>query len=141
MFYRYHATLQDDPDGGIIVTFDDVPEAITAGETREEALSNAREALALALRGILQAGRRLPQPVSTAGAPVALDADIAAKLALIQAFRESGLTKSELARRLRKSENEARRLLDPDHPSKIGVLQQALRVLGLEIAVTVGRAA
>jgi len=141
MFYRYFATLQDDPDGGIIVTFDDVPEAITAGETREEALSNAREALALALRGILQLGRSLPQPASSTGIPVALDADIAAKLALIQAFRESGITKSELARQLEKSENEARRLLDPDHPSKIGALQDALRALGMEIEVAVRRAA
>ena len=141
MFYRYFATLQDDPDGGIIVTFDDDPEAITAGETREEALSNAREALALALRGILQLGRSLPQPASSTGIPVALDADIAAKLALIQAFRESGITKSELARQLEKSENEARRLLDPDHPSKIGALQDALRALGMEIEVAVRRAA
>lgn len=141
MFYRYHATLQEDPEGGIIVTFDDVPEAITAGETREEALSNAREALALALRGIMQAGRNLPQPVASTGVPVALDADVAAKLALIQAFRDSGITKSQLARQLGKSENEARRLLDPDHPSKIGVLQDALRALGMEIEVAIRRAA
>jgi len=141
MFYRYFATLQDDPDGGTIVTFDDVPEAITAGDSQEEVLSNAREALALALRGILQSGRSLPVPTAAVGVPVALDADVAAKLALIQAFRESGLTKSELARKLGKSENEARRLLDPDHPSKIGTLQEALRALGMEIEVTVRRAA
>lgn len=141
MFYRYYATLQDDPDGGMIVTFGDVPEAITAGETREEALSNAREALALALRGILEAGRKLPQPTTSAGVPIALDADIAAKLALIQAFRDRGISKSELARQLGKSENEARRLLDPDHPSKIGALQDALRALGMELEVAVRRAA
>ncbi|WP_375706565.1 type II toxin-antitoxin system HicB family antitoxin, partial [Bartonella sp. AA33NXGY] len=48
MEYTYQAKLESDPDGGFIVTFPDVPEAITAGENRVEALENAVEALGLA---------------------------------------------------------------------------------------------
>ncbi|MDI6025476.1 type II toxin-antitoxin system HicB family antitoxin [Corticibacterium sp. UT-5YL-CI-8] len=141
MLYAFHATIEDDPDGGFLVTFADVPEAITAGDTRDEALENAREALSLALRGIAQDGRDLPEPRAGKGIPIAVEPDVAAKLALIEAFRHAGIAKHDLARRLGKSENEARRLLDPDHNSKIGPLQEALRALGREIVITVQDAA
>ena len=141
MDYTYKAIVTPDPDGGFLIGFADVPEAITAGEDRREAMTNAREALGLALRGILKSGRNLPQPNATEGVPVAVDANIAAKLAVVLAFRKAGISKSELARRLGKTENEARRILDPDHTSKIGLLQEALRVLGHEIVVTVRTAA
>lgn len=141
MLYLYMATVEDDPHGGFIVTFADVPEAITAGDTREEAMDNAREALGLALRGILQDDRDLPRPEASDGVPVAVAADEAAKLAVVQAFREAGISKAELARRLGKTETEARRILDPDHGTKIGLLQDALRVLGQEIVISVREAA
>ena len=41
----YPAALIPDPDGGFTVTFRDVPEAITEGDTREEALSNIADAI------------------------------------------------------------------------------------------------
>lgn len=141
MDFTYQATLEDDPDGGFVVTFADVPEAVTAGDTRAEALENAREALGLALRGILQQGRNLPASTATEGTPVAVDADVAAKLAVVVAFRAAGISKTELARRLGKTENEARRILDPDYGTKIGLLQDALRVLGQEIVIRVREAA
>ncbi|MEA3536506.1 type II toxin-antitoxin system HicB family antitoxin [Rhizobium sp. CC-YZS058] len=141
MEFTYHATLKPDPDGGFLVTFADVPQAITAGETRDEALAQAREALSLALRGVLASGEALPISQARDGVPIAVEADVAAKLALVQAFRASAISKTDLARRLGKSENEARRLLDPDHPSKIGALQDALRTLGREIVVSVRDAA
>lgn len=141
MNYTYQAKVEEDPDGGFIVTFADVPEAITAGDTFEEAIISAREALGLALRGILQDGRDIPWPEAIEGVPVAVSADEAAKLAVIQAFRQAGISKSELARRLGKTETEARRILDPDHGTKIGLLQEALLALGQEIVVTVRKAA
>ncbi len=52
MEYTYQAKLESDSDGGFIVTFPGVPEAITAGENRTEALENAVESLGLALRSL-----------------------------------------------------------------------------------------
>jgi antitoxin HicB len=141
MLYQYMATVEEDPDGGFLVTFADVPEAITAGDTLEESMDNAREALGLALRGILQDDRDLPRPEARDGVPVAVAADEAAKLAVVQAFRKAGISKAELARRLGKTETEARRILDPDHGTKIGLLQEALRALGQEIVISVREAA
>jgi antitoxin HicB len=141
MRYVYMANLETDPDGGMLVTFADVPEAITHGETLSEALSNAREALGLALRGIVQEGRATPEPLAVDGVAVAVDAEEAIKLAVIEAFREAGISKRELARRLNKSENEARRILDPDHPSKLSQLQDAMQALGKTIVISVLEAA
>ena len=42
----------DKNDGGFVVTFPDIPEAITQGNTVEEALAMAHEALETALRGL-----------------------------------------------------------------------------------------
>jgi antitoxin HicB len=49
---KFPVTLtSDETDGGFVVTFPDIPEAITQGETREEALAMAQEALEAALEG------------------------------------------------------------------------------------------
>ncbi|WP_137132649.1 type II toxin-antitoxin system HicB family antitoxin [Rhizobium sp. FY34] len=141
MDYIYRAILIPDPDGGMVVTFPDVPEAITFGADRTEALESAREALALALRGIAAEGRELPAPTEGEGFPVAVPAEVATKLAVISAFRKAGISKSELARRLDRRETEARRILDPDHPTKLGLLTDALRVLGQDIVISVRQAA
>lgn len=45
----FPAALSPDPDGGFTVTFRDMPEAITEGDTREEALLRAEAALESAL--------------------------------------------------------------------------------------------
>ena len=62
-------------------------------------------------------------------------------IALIEAFAASGITKSELAKRIGKAETEARRILDPDHPTKAATMQAALAVLGKSVVVTVRNAA
>lgn len=59
------------------------------------------------------------------------------KLAVIIAFKSEGLPKSELARPLGKAETEARRILDPDHPTKLYLLEAALAVLGKKILITI----
>ena len=62
---------------------------------------------------------------------------LTAKVALRQAMKAQDVSASELARRLDLDEREVRRLLDPDHPSKIDRLDAALRLLGRRIIVQV----
>lgn len=141
MEFCYRATIEANPDGGFLVSFEDVPEALTEGKTIEEACVNAVEALGLALRGILAENRPLPRPQATQGIPIAVAADDALKLAVINSFRLAGITKTELARRLGKQEVEARRILDPDHATKVATMQEAMRALGKTIIVSVMEAA
>ena len=141
--YRYLARLEPDPEGGFVVTFPDVPEAITGGADEAEARANAAEALGLALRGILQLGRTLPRPAAKGRGlvPVAIDPETAFKLAVIEAFGTAGISKSELARRLGRGETQARRILDPDHPTGLPLMKAALAVLGKQAVVSITDAA
>lgn len=141
MEFQYLANVDADPDGGYLVTFADVPEAVTHGVDMNDAMRSASEALGLALRGYLVEGRELPHPAATEGVPVSVDAEDALKLAVIIAFNEAKISKTELARRLHKTETEARRILDPDHGTKLGQMQDALRALGKTIVISVREAA
>ncbi|ATO57163.1 type II toxin-antitoxin system HicB family antitoxin [Bartonella sp. 1-1C] len=142
MEYTYQAKFETDPDGGFVVTFPDVPEAITAGENRVEALENATEALGLALRSYLMRNLPLPTPQQHKDlVAVTVDAWNALKLAVIEAFNKADITKTELANRLSKKETEARRILDPNHPTKLQTLEQALTVLGKRVVITIKDAA
>lgn len=143
MDYSFKADIRPDPDGGYLVTFPDVPEAITQGDDLADAKRSAADALGLALRGYLAAGKPLPCTSTTGGnlVEIAVEADDAMKLAVIEAFQAAGITKSELARRLGKGENEARRILNPDHATGLGLLSAALKALGKQVVVSVRDAA
>jgi antitoxin HicB len=127
----------DEADGGFVVTFPDLPEAITQAEDAAGALHEAADALEEAIAGRIRRGDPIPRPSTTAGSGlyVPVPALTAAKAALCLALRESGLSKSELAARLGCDEKEVRRLLDPRHPSKLPRIERALSALGKSLAV------
>ena len=140
--YAYRASFEPGEDPAVtVITFPDVPEAITEGTGDADCHVQAAEALGLALLAYARAGRGLPVPSVGPGVRIPVDADVAAKLALIDAFRRSAITKSELARRLGKDEKEVRRLLDPMHPTRLTPLVAALAVLGRRLVIGVEDAA
>ena len=59
--FDYPVTLTPD-DGTVLVTFADVPEAITFGADEGEALRNAVDALETGLSFYVDAGNPLPKP-------------------------------------------------------------------------------
>src|SRR5437660_11095493 len=95
----YPAALTPDPDGGFTVTFRDVPEAITEGDSREEALLRAEDALESALGMYVSAQEKLPLTSSPQSGEtmVPLSALGMAKAALYEAMREQGVGRAELA--------------------------------------------
>lgn len=130
--------LQRNGEDGFIATFPDVPEALTEGATREEALENAADALEVALLGRMKDGDDLPLPRKVrTGTVVRVSAQSSAKLAFYLAFRQSGLSRSALARKIGKDEAEVRRMLDPYHASKLSALDEALHALGQRLVVAV----
>ena len=62
MRYAFPCELTPDGGGGFVVTFADVPEAITGGGDRAEALTMAEDALATALAGYVLEHRAIPTP-------------------------------------------------------------------------------
>jgi antitoxin HicB len=122
----------DEEAGGFVVSFPDLPEAITQGEDEQDALEEATDALEEALAGRIRRSDEIPRPSrrrrgQRSVIPTPL---MAAKAALYLQLKDSGLTRSDLARLLTCDGREVRRLLDPKHPSKLPRLARALAVLG-----------
>ncbi len=138
--YAYRALFEPgERRGNVVVTFPDVPEAITQGRGEADARAMAEEALGLVLLTYLENGKPLPKPRAKGRAlvEIAVAPNVAAKLAVLEAFKAAGLSKSELARRIGKDEKEVRRILDPRHPTKLPALTAALRALGKRLVVGV----
>jgi len=138
--YAYAVVLTPDHDaGGYVVTCPDLPEIVTQGEARADALEQAADAVEEAVAGRLRRGEEIPVPTAPVAGDevVALRPVMAAKAALLQAMREVGVSQVGLASRLGCDEKEVRRLLDPHHPSKMPRLERALRMLGKTLVVRV----
>ena len=63
----YLVSLERQEDGSILVSFPDIPEALTEGETEREALVEAEDCLVAALGGYVQARRAIPRPSPARG--------------------------------------------------------------------------
>ena len=135
--YTFPVRIEQDPDGGVLATCPDVPEVIAHGADRDAALSGARQALAVALFGYLKEGRPLPQASASGEETIAPQASDVLKIAVVEAWRDSDLSKSQFARMLGVDEKEARRILDPDRVTKADRLEQALLLLGRRLHIAV----
>lgn len=136
--FDYPVILEAQPEGGFVVTFPDVPEAITQGEDEDEALLYAVEALESALSFYVASREPLPVPSAAEGRltvrPSALEC---AKLGVYQAMTEQGLRKTDLARRLGWHLPQVDRLFDLSHASRLDQIEAAARALGRHVEVRV----
>lgn len=136
MRYAYPVDVRPDDDDRVVASFPDVPEALTDGADEAEALAEAQDALVAALAGYVHARCDIPRPRAHRGRrTVAVPPLAAAKLALYQAMRRRRMTNVELARRLGVTETVVRRLVDPDHASRIERVEDALAALGVGLVV------
>ena len=141
MKYIYPVILTEDKDdGGYVVTCRDLPEAITQGDTIEEALEAAADALDEALCGCINHGRDILElsAKQTGEHLVSVPVTTALKAAAYTRFRASGRTKVALAKSLDMKESEVRRILDPRHGTKAATLERFIRSLGGDVLVSAG---
>lgn len=137
--FLYPATLiPEKRGGGFTVRFSDLPEAITSGTDRRDALAQAADCLEEAIAGRITDGLEIPRASSQRRNQVlvAVPAPTATKGALYLAMREAKIRNAELARRLGCNEKEVRRMLDPRHPTKLPRIQQALAALGKHLVIS-----
>jgi antitoxin HicB len=125
----------DKRDGGYVVSCRDLPEVITQGESVEDALAEAADALDEAIAARIDDGREIPMPTAKKRGEhaVSVPPSMALKAAVYLAVRDAGISNSELARRLCLDEKEARRILDPHHPTKLPRIEAALAALGRHV--------
>jgi antitoxin HicB len=116
----------------ILVTFPDIPEAITQGKDRAEALTMAREALEISLDFYFEDHRPVPMPSKPkrGQAVVELPLSVAAKVLLLNEMLRQKVRPIDLARRIGTTKQEVNRLTDLKHATKIDRIDAALRALG-----------
>ena len=122
----------------ILVGFPDFPEAHTFGDTREEALTRASDALLTVIDAYMKDRQRLPQPSRGRGRVMVNVPPLSVpKIELYNAMRQKRITKAELGRRLGWHMPQVDRVLDVRHASRMDRLQQALQAVDRRLEVTV----
>ena len=138
MAFGYRYTLERQENGWWLVRFPGIPEALTEGETEEQARANARDCVISALEGYMKAGKPLPRHgAGHSGRPdrAVLPSLVTAKLAVYETMRTHGWSKVKLAKELGVSENSVRRLLDLHHSSQMWIIDKALAKMNTELSV------
>ena len=127
---------------GFMVTFPDIPEAITCGSTREEAIDMAADALSTAMDFYFEDKRPVPEPSAPKRGQVMIDLppSIGAKVLLLNEMLAQGTRKADLARRMNVRPQEVNRLTDLKHPTKIDTIAMALKALGKRLELSLADA-
>jgi antitoxin HicB len=123
----------------ILVTFPDIPEAITQGNNRVHALEMAREALELAMDFYFEDRRPVPSPSKPkrGQAVVELLPSLSAKVLLLNEMLRQKVRPAELARRIGTTPQEVNRLTNIRHTTRIDRVDTALRALGKRLLIRV----
>lgn len=137
MAFGYRYTMEQQENGWWLVRFPGIPEALTEGETEEEARANALNCVISALEGYMKGGKPLPRDgAGHSGTDrAALPSLVTAKLAVYETMRTHGWSKVKLAKELGMSENSVRRLLDLHHSSHMWIIDEALAKMNTELSV------
>lgn len=135
---RYPITVEK-TGSGFFISFQDIPEALTEGQTLDEALEMARDALETALEFYFEDQRSVPMPSFPAkGQPVIeLSASLWAKVLLLNAMVTEHIRPIDLARKLQVKPQDVTRLLRLRHPSKIDAIATALQAIGKTLELVV----
>lgn len=134
----YPVHLEPQPEGGFLVTFPDIPEAITQGEDEADAMVWAEDALMTMLEAYMSDRQKIPAPSPLKGRKgVVLPAAVAGKVALYNTMLEKGKRKADVARMLNLAPTLVDRLLSLRHKSRIEQIETALAVFGKRLVVDV----
>jgi antitoxin HicB len=142
MAFGYRYTLERQDNGWRLVRVPGVPEALTEGETPEEARANAVDCVIAALEGYMKEGKKLPRQGGrhTGRERAVLPSLVTAKLFVYETMRARGWSKLKLAKQLGMQENAVRRLLDLRHSSQMWVIDEVLAKMNAELSIDLPRA-
>jgi antitoxin HicB len=141
---EYLALFEPAEEGGFVVTFPDFDWGVTQGDTEEEATEMAVDALEMIVADDVEKGLPLPRMSKPRGRKyriIRLPALSAMKAELYRAFRECGITKAALARRLGIPTANVDRLFDLKHRSRLDQIEAAFRAVGKELTIGIRNAA
>lgn len=134
---HYPVTLTPDTDG-FCVTFRDIPEAISQGDTTDEALDMAQDALMVAMEFYFEDNRAVPMPSQAQDGEhlVSLPPSVWVKVLLLnEMIAQNVISQAELAKRMGIVPQSLTRLVDLSHTTKIDTLANAFAKLGKQLQV------
>ncbi|MDO9103583.1 MAG: type II toxin-antitoxin system HicB family antitoxin [Methylovulum sp.] len=128
--FDYPVVLNEQAEGGFVVTFPDIPEAITQGNSVDEALESA-------LSFYVDDRKALPEPSVLPNLPTVRPSTLESiKLGVYREMLAQGIRKADLARRLGWKPPQVDRLFDLNHASRLDQLEAAAKALGKHIDAT-----
>jgi antitoxin HicB len=136
---RFPTNLEPQEEVGFVVTFPYIPEAITQGENKIDALARAQDALESALEFYFEGAESVPEPsnVTPGQEYVELPASVSAKVLLLNEMVRQAVRPADLARRLDTTPQEVNRLTNLRHATKIDRIAGALKVLGKTLEIRI----
>ena len=142
----YYALFEPDPDSDrfFVITFPDIEWGVSQGENEQDGHAMALDLLRTMLGEHMRKGEPIPRAKNHRGSRyrlIALPALESAKVELYRAFLESGLRKSELARRLGIPKTNIDRLFVLNRKSRFDQIEAAFAALGKRIEIEIRDAA
>jgi antitoxin HicB len=130
----YNCTIEQEGDM-FIAQFPDMPNIQTYGNTHEEALAMAQEALEGCLESDISRGLSVPPPAYKGGYPIPVASHIALSLRLRELRGEQSQT--DIARKLGLSYQSYQRLENPRKANPtVKTLERIARVYGRELTIS-----
>jgi antitoxin HicB len=135
----YPALFKPADEGGYVVEFRDIPEAITQGDTLEEAEAMALDVLISSMDFYFEDKRPVPLPSKLRKGErlITLPPSISAKVFLLNEMLAQDVGPTELGRRLGIIPQEANRVVDFHHKTKIDTIANALAALGKRMEISI----
>lgn len=137
MNFEYPANIEKGADKRYFVSFIDFEEAVTEGETLEEALFNASEVLNLTIEGRFDEKLNIPSPSRLRSNRNVYYIAPAARVqaALLFKFARKNRSVADIARALGTSWPAVSRLEDPHHTPSLRQLEKVASALGKRLII------
>lgn len=137
---KYPAHFEADHElGGYVVTFRDIPEAITQGNTLETATCMAKDVLVSSMDFYFDDKRPVPMPSAPQPGEylIELPTSLSAKILLLNEMLAQNVRPADLAKKMNTRPQDINRLIDLKHTTKIDAIAAAVNALGKNLELRI----
>lgn len=136
---EYPAQMEPNGEGGFIVSFRDIPEALTEGWSIPNALEYAQDVLIAAAEDYVKEGLVFPEPTAKQDGDymIELPFTVVIKMRLLEIMLKQKIRPADLARRMGIKPQKVTRILDFCHATRLDTLDKAFKALNMTLTVSV----
>ena len=133
--FIFPARVEPNDEGGFIISFRDIPEALTEATSEENVDRMAADALITAMDFYFEDHRAVPLPSSPQPGEISVELPLSviAKVLLLNEIIAQKIRPADLARRMGIPRQEMTRIMDLKHTTKIDTLSAAFKALGKKL--------